>query len=191
MSVDKYIDDVLVLEGNGKFTNDPKDSGGATRFGITETVARANGYIGDMKELPREVAFSIYKKRYWEATGINLINDVYPLLAERVLAFGILAGPKTSIQFLQRCLNVLNRNGKDYPDISVDGTVGPKSSIPALQAFINKRGEEGKLVLIGMVVSLQSTYLIELAERRPKDEEYEYGWQLNRAIGTIVGKPCV
>ena len=185
-SIDKYIDEILIIEGNGKFTDDPNDSGGATRYGITEAVARANGYKGDMSQLPRDTAAAIYLKKYWEAPGINLIDDIHPLLAERMLVFGVLAGPKTSVQFLQRCLNVLNKNGKDFPDVTVDGTVGPKATILALKAFISKRGDDGKLVLLGMVASLQSAYLIELAERRPKDEEYEYGWQLNRAIGAIL-----
>jgi lysozyme family protein len=182
----KYIDAIILREGNGKFTDDPKDSGGATRWGVTEKEARAWGYLGNMRYLPRSVAYDILRSKFWLRHGIFRINEVFPALAERMLDFGVLAGPQTSVKFLQRCLNVLNRNGRDYPDIGVDGAVGEKQTIPSLEAFLKFREEDGKKVLLGAVTSLQSSYLIELAERRPKDEEYEYGWQLNRAIGAIL-----
>ena len=36
----------------GGFVDHPSDPGGATRYGITERVARANGYTGSMREFP-------------------------------------------------------------------------------------------------------------------------------------------
>ncbi|RKT99489.1 hypothetical protein C7H84_31230 [Burkholderia sp. Nafp2/4-1b] len=38
-------------------------------------------------------------------------------------------------------------------------------------------------VLLGMIAAQQSVYYLELAERRPANETFEYGWQLNRALG--------
>ena len=40
------IDGILVMEGN--FSNNGKDKGGLTHWGITEAVARAHGYSGSM-----------------------------------------------------------------------------------------------------------------------------------------------
>lgn len=57
----------IVVESEGGYVNDPNDPGGATRYGITEAVARANGYTGDMRTLPLETAKSIYQKDYWDA----------------------------------------------------------------------------------------------------------------------------
>lgn len=185
MNITAFIDDIIRKEGDGKFTNDPKDSGGPTRWGVTESVARENGYTGDMRDLPREFAVNLYRNQYWIAPGFHLVANEYPLLAERLLDFSVLAGQKTASKKLQRCLNVLNRNGRDFPDIKADGRIGPVT-INSLKAFLGKRGQEGRKVILGMVASLQSAYLIELAERRPKDEEYQYGWQLNRAIGAIL-----
>ncbi len=34
----------------------PDDPGGKTRFGVTEGVARAAGFQGDMRELPLDLA---------------------------------------------------------------------------------------------------------------------------------------
>jgi hypothetical protein len=38
-------------------------------------------------------------------------------------------------------------------------------------------------VLLGMVTAQQSVYYIECAEKRVENETFEYGWQLNRALG--------
>ena len=185
MNINQFIDEIIEKEGGGTYTNDPKDSGGPTRWGITEAVAREDGYEGDMRYLPRERAVSIFRKRYWIDPGFHLVANEYPLLGERMLDFSVLAGQRTSSIKLQRCLNVLNRNGRDFPDIADDGWIG-MVTISALKAFLKNRGQDGRKVLLGMVASLQSAYLIELAERRPKDEEYQFGWQLNRAIGAIL-----
>jgi hypothetical protein len=34
-----------------------------------------------------------------------------------------------------------------------------------------------------MIAAQQSVFYIEAAERRPENEKFEYGWQLNRALG--------
>lgn len=42
------------------------DDGGSTMFGITESVARENGYSGDMHDLTLDQAKLIAKKCYWD-----------------------------------------------------------------------------------------------------------------------------
>lgn len=55
------------LMGNeGKYSCDPADPGGATCWGVTERVARAWGYTGDMRELPQDTAKQIAKSQYWD-----------------------------------------------------------------------------------------------------------------------------
>lgn len=187
-TVHQYIDELVVREGNGKYTDAPKDSGGPTRWGITEATARAYGYTGPMRELPREVAVYIYLARYWTGPRFDRIHQVDTALAERLLDFGVLAGQATAAKHLQRCLNVLNRGGSEYTDIKADGLIGAMT-IAALESFVARRGATGRTVLLGMVTALQSEYLIDLAERRPKDEEWQFGWQLNRAIGAVMTTP--
>lgn len=185
MTIEQIIDGIILREGNGKYTNDPTDSGGPTRWGITEKVARAYGYRGDMRDFPREGAVNIYMYLYWTGPGFSAVYEHHEALASRLADFGVVAGPKTAAEQLQRCLNVLNQGGTDYPDISTDGQIGPRT-IAALKSFLKKRGSDGCRVLLGMVAAMQSVYFLELAERRPKDEKYEFGWQLNRAIGAVV-----
>ena len=62
MNFDAALGQVLLHEG--EFSDDPHDLGGATRYGITEAVAREVGYRGDMREFPLDVAKRIYRERY-------------------------------------------------------------------------------------------------------------------------------
>ena len=62
-NVEALID--ALIEREGGYSNHPADRGGPTKFGITEAVARAHGYSGAMRELPREEAVAIYKRLYW------------------------------------------------------------------------------------------------------------------------------
>lgn len=180
----EYINDLIEREGG--YVLDLQDSGGETKYGITVATARAYGYTGPMRELPYETAQNIYLRRYWVEPGFHKVHGLYPALADCLLDFGVLAGQNTASKHLQRVLNVLNRNQADYPDLVADGRIGT-ITLSALRAFLAKRGREGAGVLFGMVVAQQSNYLLELAERRPKDEKFQYGWQLNRALGEFMG----
>ena len=61
---DSFTDAFAKLIGNeGGYT---LDDGGATMYGITEAVARANGYMGDMHNLTLKQAQSIAKTKYWD-----------------------------------------------------------------------------------------------------------------------------
>ena len=51
VDVDGLIDGLIEREGG--YVDHPADKGGPTCFGITQAVARAQGYAGPMRELPR------------------------------------------------------------------------------------------------------------------------------------------
>jgi lysozyme family protein len=94
-------------------------------------------------------------------------------------------GPPTGIRFLQRALNVLNRQGAAFADIAADGAFGPATE-RALASFLRTRGDDGSRVLRGMIAAQQAVHYIEIAERDPTQEAFEFGWQLNRALGGLV-----
>lgn len=65
--MDNYDKCFTLLIGNeGRYSNNPLDPGGETMFGITKRVARENGYMGDMKQLPISEAKRIAKHAYWD-----------------------------------------------------------------------------------------------------------------------------
>ena len=102
--------------------NDPTDRGGATKYGITEAVARANGYKAQMKDLPVDVAKAINKKQYWTAPRFDQVNTINSKVAEELLDTGVNCGVVFAKPLLQRALNLLNNQGKEgWSDLAVDG----------------------------------------------------------------------
>ena len=163
----------------GGYVNDPSDSGDATRYGITERVARRKGYTGDMRYLPRKTAEAIAKSEYWDVMQLDEIAYISPAVAKEMFDTGFNTGTRRAVTFLQRSLNALNRREKDYEDISTDGEVG-KKTILALRTYCTLRTRNGKLVLLRALNGLQLAFSIGLVERRDKDERFLYGWILNR-----------
>lgn len=101
----------LILQSEGGYVNDPRDPGGATRYGITEAVARENGYTGDMRNLPLGAARAIYKGRYWDACKCSEMP--WPL-SLYVFDAAVNQGTLPAITMLQRALGTAQ-----------DGIVGP------------------------------------------------------------------
>jgi len=172
--IDDQIDAVIGREGG--YSNNPADRGGATMWGITEQVARAYGYAGDMASLRRATAVEIYRKRYWTGVGFDAVAAVVPAVAAEMFDCGVNMGPAVAGTFLQRALNVLNRQGVDYPDVVADGAVGALT-IAALKAYRLRRPDaEGAAVLLWVIRALRATRYIDIAERNPTQEAFEYGW---------------
>lgn len=176
-TVDELIDELISREGG--YTNHPSDRGGPTNFGITEAVARAEGYASDMRSLPRSRAVEIYKRLYWTKPRFDQVAAISPSVAAELFDTGVNMGTAVAATFLQRALTALNRQGKDYPDLVPDGQLGPVS-IGALKEFIKARGLPGQLVLLRALEAQQGERYIRLVEKRPANEDFLYGWLLNR-----------
>ena len=176
-NVEALVDALIDREGG--YVNNPADRGGPTCFGITEAVARAQGYRGAMRQLPREEAAAIYTRLYWTRPGLDQIAKRSRPLAAELFDTGVNMGPAVAITFLQRALTALNRNAKDYPDLVPDGLAGTVT-LSALDAFLKARGTSGETVLLRALEALQGERYLRLAERRPANEAFLYGWLANR-----------
>lgn len=182
MTVDEMIDGILKREGG--YVNHPSDPGGSTNYGITQAVARANGYTGDMRKLPIETARTIYRRQYVEKPGFLGIAEIDPLVAEEVIDSGVNAGQKRAALWFQQALNVLNRRGQDYADIAADGIVG-KGTLAAFQALRRKRGEvKARQLMLKALNGLQFMHYFNLADGGTKFEDFFAGW-LDSRIGAI------
>lgn len=161
LNVDQLID--ALVEREGAYVNHPADKGGPTRFGMTEAVARANGYRGAMRQLPREEAGAIYRRLYWLRPRLDEVAKRSPRLAGELFDTGVNMGPAVAVTFLQRVLTALNRNGKDYPDLVPDGRVGERT-LAALDTFLALRGRSsGETVLLRALEALQGERYLRLA----------------------------
>lgn len=181
MSIQKIIDAAIEREDGSKYTNHPSDTGGPTRWGITEKVARARGYAGDMRELPRGFAVAVYLHDYVNAPGFNKVLAVSDAIGEELVDTGINMGPGLPGPWLQRIMNVLNQQQRTFPDLVVDGAIGP-ATINALRTVIQQRGADGVTVILRMLNALQAVRYLELTEGRDKNEDFLFGWVFNRVV---------
>lgn len=178
MNVDELIDTLIDREGG--YSNHPSDRGGATKYGISEAVARAHGYSGAMRNLPRYEAAAIYKRLYWLRPRFDQVANRSGKVAAELFDTGVNMGPAVAATFLQRALSALNRQRKDYPDLVPDGRIGA-ATLAALDTFLTIRGKTaGEAVLLRALDALQGERYLRLAERRPANEAFLYGWLANR-----------
>lgn len=173
MSVHDIINGVIEREGG--YVNDPRDAGGETMYGITKTVARAAGYTGAMKDMPRAVAENIYWRQYVTGPNFDDIMPVSEAIAAELVDTGVNMGPGIAGQFLQSALNAFNEGGKRYPDLKVDGQIG-LATIGALRTFLQHRGKAGETVMLKALNCLQGARYLSITEARPANEAFVYGW---------------
>ncbi|EHZ4942502.1 glycoside hydrolase family 108 protein [Escherichia coli] len=178
-SKDEIFDEVLGKEGG--YVNHPDDKGGPTKWGITEKVARAHGYLGDMRNLTRGQALEILEADYWYRPRFDQVANLSPDIAAELCDTGVNMGPSVASKMLQRWLNVFNQKGTLYPDMDVDGRIGPRT-INALRAYLSKRGGDGELVMLTALNCTQGELYLELAEKREANQSFVYGWLKQRVI---------
>lgn len=181
MDIEALVDEVIGREGD--YVDHAADRGGPTRWGVTQAVARAHGFTGDMRGFPRARAVAIYRRLYWLKPGFDQVAGRAPGIAAELFDTGVNMGPAVATGFLQRALNALNRGGTDYADIANDGRIGPHT-LAALDGLLAVRGTGGETVLLKAIEALQGERYLTLAERRPANEAFLYGWLANR-----IGSP--
>ncbi|MCK8826420.1 secretion activating protein [Natroniella acetigena] len=155
------VDKVLKLEGG--YIDHPDDRGGPTNYGITQKVARKNGYKGDMKELPKEEAEEIYYREYWKANKYEQIDD--DKLAARLFDIAVNMGSRTANRFVQQACNLLPSDG----EISEDGIIGPQT----LGAVNNHRHPDR---LLKVVIMLQGERYLNIVRNNSSQQVFLGGW---------------
>lgn len=110
----------LLLGHEGGYVSHPADPGKETNWGVTEAVARANGYTGHMRDLPVQLAKSIYRRQYWDSCRCD---DLPPALRMPTFDAAVNSGVSQSIKWLQRAV-----------DARDDGKIGPET-ISKARAF--------------------------------------------------------
>ena len=102
-----------LLGHEGGFVDHPADPGGATNWGVTQRVARANGYTGDMRDFPQDAAKAIYRKAYWDSVRADELPGG---LRYAVFDAAVNSGPTQAVKWLQRAVGAAD-----------DGRIGPQT----------------------------------------------------------------
>lgn len=173
----KLIDDLIDREGG--YVDNPHDKGGPTCWGITESVARKHGYKGRIQDMPRAFAVRVYTRDYIEAPGFGRVLAISNAIGEEMIDTGVNMGVSIPGPWLQRILNALNQQAKHFPDLVVDGQIGP-STESALRTVLRHRGKDGETIIMRALNCLQGARYLEITEAREKNETFFAGWMLNR-----------
>lgn len=157
---DKAFQHVIGIEGG--YVNDPTDRGGETKYGISK---RAYPHL-DIKNLSLEKAKKIYYRDYWKKSGAE--KALIYKLAEELFDTGVNMGTGIARKFLQEALNLMNRNARNFPDLVVDGIIGP--------ATISAYKKVDDRVLVKVLNGLQFCRYKLICERDSSQEKYFNGW---------------
>ena len=111
MTFDEAFDALLKHEGG--FSDHAADPGGKTRFGVTEVVARREGYRGDMRDYPLDEAKRVYQKLYWNALRLDDLRSEFRF---DLFDAGVNSGVAQTVRWMQRIVGV-----------TVDGLLGPRT----------------------------------------------------------------
>jgi lysozyme family protein len=176
-----FEDSFLKIIGiEGRYSKDPDDAGGETMFGITSSTARTFNYRGPMRDMPLSVATDIYRRGWWDLMRLDdVTNAAGERVADELFECGVNISPRKAVKFIQRALNSFNQGGTHYPDIEVDGNLGP-ATLATLRAFILRRKTLGEVVMLNALNAQQGTYYLERGEARKANENFMFGWFAHR-----------
>lgn len=176
------FDDIVAntLKHEGGFVDDPVDTGGATKWGISLRFAMlvediidmdldddGDVDVDDIKLITRSIAKGIYKAQFWEKYRYWKINSVP--IAQKVFDLSVNMGPYKAHLVLQRALRAVNHK------VTQDGKVGPKTFEATNNVIMLN-----KIALISsMKAEAAGMYRVIIA-KHSAFKKYENGW-LNRA----------
>jgi len=171
----------ITKEFEGGYSNDPDDAGGETYKGVARKFNPTwDGWIiidnttnidtlKNNKDLQENVEV-FYKAMYWDKFQGDLIPNQE--IANELFDNAVNMGVNRSVTFLQKSLNVLNRNQKNYNDIIEDGIFG-NNTLKTLHKYLNY--DKPNLILKVMNI-LQGAHYINYMKKSPSQEKYARGW---------------
>lgn len=181
MTLRTALDRLLGIEG--AYSDHPADKGGETFCGISRVYWPAWsgwGVVDKYKgqgQTPRrtpildQLVSAFYDEHFWGPSGAGRVGS--DLVAWELFEAAVNCSLHQSGIFLQDALNLLNRSGKAWPELVLDGKVGPRTLATVDKALSQPRGEED---LVRIFNRLQAAYYIDLARRSPTQEEFVRGW---------------
>lgn len=188
---DAFVPALLEREGGSAYTNRPADRGGPTRWGITAKALGAYRKLGrdataaEVQALGQDEAVAIYRGTYFVGPGFDQVAKVSPRIAEELLDTGVNMGPQWPSAWLQRSLNLCNRQGRDWADVPLSGAIGPLT-MSALRSLLQVRGvRAGEDLMLKCLNGFQFERYVEITEAggpNGAQEAFFVGW-ISQRIG--------
>ncbi|MEE9384342.1 MAG: glycosyl hydrolase 108 family protein [Nannocystaceae bacterium] len=142
------------MHHEGGYSNNPDDLGGETYKGISRVYHpswigwaivdgwkakhlqapenRDEGWLQNNERMQRYVR-EFYKAQFWDTWRGDDVLEIDGAVAAEVFDTGVNMGVQKAVYYLQRALNVLNREGESWLDLEEDGLMGSRT-LTALMA---------------------------------------------------------
>ncbi len=180
----------------GGYANDHNDKGGETYKGISrvyhphwggwQTVDSFKGVAEfplclDKSARLQGLVKDFYRKKFFAPfQGADMPKAIAMEMFDTAVNMGV----GRAVEFLQRSLNLLNKNQQLYPDIAVDYGFGPKTKATLL-AFLKKHPHKDPVgFLCQMLNHYQAKKYIELMEKDRTQERF-WGWYARVMLSKI------
>ena len=170
----------------GGYSNHVSDTGGETFMGISRkynpdwngwSIVDNYIYKEKLNDNTKLISYvrDFYEKSYWNTPKLNLerLSEQYPQVACELFDVAVNMGTTRAARFLQRALNILNRDEKNYDDLQVDGFCGN------VTFNIIDKYSGSEMYLRKMIILLKAKFYIDLVERNETQEVFIRGW-INR-----------
>lgn len=167
---DLAIVKTLAREGGSKYTETPGDTGGATKYGISQ---RAYPQL-NIKTLTEADAKAIYKRDYWDKIQGDSITNQH--IAESIFDFAVNSGVSTSIKIAQKSVNRVLPAA-----IEVDGAMGKRTL-----AAINHCGEftNSRELFLSVFALEKIQRYADICNKNREQSKFLLGW-VNRTLGEL------
>ena len=159
----------FTLAHEGGYSNNPKDSGGATMYGITQRVYTAYSQqvlhldqVRSVRHITPQETSDIYFTRYWKAAQCDAFA---PIVGIALFDFYV-QNPKIAVQKLQSTAFVSNN----------DGIIGPQTIAAVTKEC---QDEESTLLFTRDYLQFRKSFYEKIVAQNPSQKVFLHGW-LNR-----------
>ncbi len=173
-------EEVMSIEGG--YANDPTDKGGETYMGVARKKwPKWEGwkYLDSKKSNPGfpsilrgdyalyEMVMKFYYDNFWLPNRLDELKNAN--IKREIFDTSVNQGPTIGVRYLQRALNLLNRNGRTYKDTIVDGHMGAET------IRLTNNHPDPQMVY-DLMNTMQGAKYIAICEADKTQEKYMNGW---------------
>ena len=177
---------IKTMGHEGGYSNHPSDRGGETWKGIARNFHPLwkgwqiiDQYVDkNMLRYNNLLEFHVkefYKILYWDKVNLTKISGKLPDTSLELFDIAVNMGTTRAGQFLQRALNILNRDEKIWNDLTVDAKIG-NMTLAVIDKYIENNNED---YILKLIVLLKAKHYIDIVEKNETQEAFIRGW-LNR-----------
>lgn len=170
----------ITCKFEGGYTNNPTDKGGETYQGISRRFFPSwSGWpiVDKIKDQAKPnwsqldlLVKEFYRQEFWKKVSGDSITS--QAIANELFDTAVNMSQKTAVLFLQQSLNVLNKRGSLYPDLTEDGVVGV-GTLKAVSVIVDRKEEDELLLWMN---NRQGNHYYESMRKDPSQETFARGW---------------